>query len=239
MVMTAQFPEIIEFSTLPPPELGHNQLHLMVDSLESLANNRDRTFAVINPEEENRAERFINTQHGENFRLVRGTLRLCLSTYLDMPADMIRFEFNKYGKPKITLSQNPKALRFNVSHSQRMAAFIFSTGKSVGVDIEFIKPIKNMSRLADHVCSAQELQEFNAMDQQLRQDAFFRLWTRKEAFIKAKGQGLSMGLRSIYIGFDVSKSTHRVQYRGEWFDNWLVKDLECDPNYKLAAAVEI
>lgn len=237
--MTAQFPEIIQFFTLPPPQLGPYQLHLKVDSLESLANNRDQTFAVINAEEQDRAERFINVAHGDNFRLVRGTLRMCLAAYLNLTAEAIHFEFNNYGKPKISPPQNHQALQFNVSHSHRMAAFIFSVGKPVGVDIEYIKPLKNLSGLAEHVCSPIELQEFNAMEQHLREDAFFRLWTRKEAFIKAKGQGLSMGLRSIYIGFDTSTPTHRIQYQGDWLDNWLIKDLECDPNYKLAAAVEI
>jgi 4'-phosphopantetheinyl transferase len=109
----------------------------------------------------------------------------------------------------------------------------------VGVDIEFIKSLKNISGLTQHVYSRQELEEFNAMEPHKQQDAFFRLWTRKEAFIKAKGQGLSMGLRSIYIGFETTAPTRRIEFRGSWLDNWLVKDLQCDADYKLAAAIEI
>jgi 4'-phosphopantetheinyl transferase len=237
--MTARFPEIIEFPTLPPPQLAPNQLHLLVASLESLAKYREQAFAVINPDEQCRAERFINPRHGDNFRIVRGTLRMCLSTYLHLPAQDIQFDFNEYGKPEISPAQNQQALQFNVSHSHHMAAFIFGNRKKVGVDIEFNKPLKNLSGLANHVCSPQELEEFNTMEHAQRQDAFFHLWTRKEAFIKAKGQGLSMGLRSIYIGFDTTSATRRIQYRGEWLDNWLVKDLPYDGNYKLAVATEI
>ena len=119
-----------------------------------------------------------------------------------------------------------------------MTAFSFTLGKSVGVDIEFMKPLKNMPGLAQHVCSPEELEEFNALQSAQQHDSFFRLWTRKEAFIKANGQGLSMGLRSIHIGFDTSTSLHPVQYQGKWLANWLVKDLACDENYKLAASIE-
>jgi 4'-phosphopantetheinyl transferase len=235
--MTDGFPEIIRFSASPPP-LVANQLHLMVTSVDELAENLERTAAVIDSEERARADRFINTAHGDNYRLVRGTLRLCLAEYTGMPAEAIRFIANQYGKPEIAPEQNQQALQFNISHSHRMTAFLFSLRKSVGVDIEFIKPLKNMSGLAQHVCSPEELEEFNTLEKAQQQDSFFRLWTRKEAFIKAKGQGLSMGLRSIHIGFDTSNSTHLIQYKGDRLDNWLVKDLACDANYKLAAAIE-
>jgi 4'-phosphopantetheinyl transferase len=210
----------------------------MVASVDELAENRERTNAVLDAQEHARANRFIDSRHGEHYRLVRGTLRLCLANYLKLPAETIRFVVNEYGKPEVVPEQNHQGLQFNLSHSHRMTAFLFTLGKSVGIDIEFMKPLKNIPGLAQHVCSPEELEEFNALQSAQQHDSFFRLWTRKEAFIKAKGQGLSMGLRSIYIGFDTSTSLHPVQYQGKWLANWLVKDLECDANYKLAATIE-
>jgi len=105
------------------------------------------------------------------------------------------------------------------------------------VDIAGVKPLKNLEGLARQVCCPQELEEFLALEEQCKQDAFFRLWTRKEAFIKAQGQGLSLGLRSIYIGFDTSRLTLPVRYRDNWLDRWLVKDCRCESDYKLAVAV--
>ncbi|HEY5602552.1 MAG TPA: 4'-phosphopantetheinyl transferase superfamily protein, partial [Gammaproteobacteria bacterium] len=218
--MIARFPKIIPFQ-ISPPTLALGQIHLMVASLESLAKHREQLYAVLNEEEQTRAQRFINAAHGDNFRLVRGALRVCLGNYLSLPAETIRFTFNQYGKPEIDSAQNPRALRFNVSHSHHMAAFIFTLGKCVGIDIEFIKPLRNMHGLVKHVCGPRELEEFNALDIEERREAFFRLWTRKEAFIKAKGQGLSMGLRTIYIGFDTNRPARPVQYRDHWLDNWL------------------
>lgn len=235
--MVEDFPEIIRFSA-SPPALVPAQLHLMVASLDDLAKNHERATSVINAEERVRADRFINPTHGENFRLVRGVLRQCLAEYLELPAQAIRFDTNQYGKPEVAADQNQRAVHFNLTHSHRMAAFSFSLGNCVGVDIEFIKPLKNMTGLAHHVCSPKEMEEFLALAPAQQQDAFFRLWTRKEAFIKAKGQGLSMGLRSIYIGFDTTRSLHPVQYRGEWLQRWLIKDLACDAGYKLAVSTE-
>jgi 4'-phosphopantetheinyl transferase len=211
----------------------------MVASLDELAKNQDRAIAVIDSEEQARADRFINPAHGDNYRLVRGTLRLCLANYLGLPAEDIRFETNQYGKPEVAPEQNQRAVHFNLSHSHRMAAFLFTLGLSVGVDIEYIKPLKNMTGLAQHVCSPKELKEFLALSPAQQQDGFFRLWTRKEAFIKAKGQGLSMGLRSIYIGFDTIHSLHPVQYKSEWLERWQIKDLACDAGYKLAVCIAI
>ena len=95
-----------------------------------------------------------------------------------------------------------------------------------------------MEGLAQHVCSPKELLEFNALDTRQCEPAFFRLWTRKEAFIKANGQGLSMGLRSIYVGLERTDIIDRVQYQGVWLKNWFIKDLNCPQDYKMAVAVE-
>lgn len=211
----------------------------MAASIPTLARQLEPTLALINPEERARAARFINPDHGENFALVRGTLRRCLASYLGIDAGDIEFIFNQYGKPAVTPAQNKIELHFNVSHSHQMAAFGFTIGRRVGIDIEAIKSLKDMQGLTQHICSPEELAEFSALADHDRKDAFFRLWTRKEAFIKADGQGLSMGLRSIYLGLDESTEQRPVQYQGIWLKNWLVKDLPCVSDYKLAIASEI
>lgn len=236
--MPACFPQILTATALPLPPLAPDQLHVLIASVDSLATQREHTMAAINTEEQARAARFVNSLHGDNFSLVRGTLRRCLAGYLQIPAKDIRFTFNQFGKPALDPAQTNQALQFNVSHSHHMAALVFAIGRKVGIDIEFVKSLKNLSGLAQHVCSPQEMEEFNAMALDRRQEAFFRLWTRKEAFIKASGQGLSMGLKSIYIGFDETSAVRHVQYHGEWLQHWMVKDLPCDANYKLAVAVE-
>jgi len=193
---------------------------------------------AINEEERARAARFLNPAHGDQFALVRGSLRCCLAAYLDIPANKIEFEFNQYGKPLIRPAQNAMALQFNVSHSHHMAVFVFTLRQRIGIDIEYMKPLKNMAGLAQHVCSPGEWREFNALDGSQCEAAFFRLWTRKEAFIKANGQGLSMGLRSIYVGLQETDIINRVQYEGHWLGNWFIKDLHCPQDYKMAVAVD-
>lgn len=236
--MSESFPLIIRFSDLTPPALATNEIHVMAASLEDLAHYRSQAVAAINAEEQARAARFINPVHGDQFALVRGALRCCLGAYLDIPPDRVEFDFNQYGKPEIHPAQNTLALKFNVSHSHHMAAFVFTLRQRVGIDIEYRKPLKNMAGLTQHVCSAKELDEFNHLDGNQCEAAFFRLWTRKEAFIKANGQGLSMGLRSIYIGVEEADLISRVQYEGRWMESWYIKDLLCPQGYKMAVAVE-
>jgi 4'-phosphopantetheinyl transferase len=237
--MIDSFPQIIDFSGLSPPPLVPQQVHVMAASLEDLEPHREPATMAINAEERARAERFVNPQHGEQFTLVRGVLRLILANYLGISADRIQFDFNQYGKPEIHHSQNSLSLHFNISHSHQMAAFVFCLGQKVGIDVEYRKPLKNLAGLAQHICHPMELNEFNGLAEDQCNTAFFRLWTRKEAFIKANGQGLSMGLRSIYIGFKEADFISRVQYENNWLHNWLIKDLHCPQDYKMAVAVEI
>jgi 4'-phosphopantetheinyl transferase len=236
--MTEHFPQILAISTHTSPPLENQQVHVLAASLDDLETYREQAEAVINSEERARAARFINPAHGEQFALVRGALRCCLATYLAIPAATIEFVFNNYGKPQILPAQNNIALQFNVSHSHRMAAFAFALGQRVGIDIEYMKPLKNMTGLAQHVCSPKEWDEFIALDASQCEAAFFRLWTRKESFIKANGQGLSMGLRSIYIGLQETDIIDCVQYENMWLRNWYIQDLHCPQDYKMAVAVE-
>ena len=232
------FPQIVELSVSPPPPLEANQLHILALRIESLAKDDTLLLATLNDEERKRAERFINPEHGYKFSLTRGMLRRCLGFYLNQPPQTIVFSFNEHGKPEIKSLVNNHQFFFNVSHSHEMAAFLFAYDGRVGIDIERIKPVKDLLGLAKHVCHPDEFAEFTSMDEAQREVAFYRLWTRKEAFIKANGQGLSMGLRSIYIGCGPRDHITEIKYKTRTLTDWRIKDLPCDPEYRMAIAVE-
>jgi 4'-phosphopantetheinyl transferase len=133
----------------------------------------------------------------------RATLRRILSHYTGIAPAALAFTYNAFGKPALALDQNPASLEFNLSHTGDQALCAVTYGHAVGVDVEAIKELDYV-QLAGTVFSAYEqatLQQLAPADQPL---AFFNGWTRKEAYIKAHGKGLSMPLAD----FDVTLAPH-------------------------------
>lgn len=214
-----------------PPALLPAEIHLYVVPVAELEQNEALLTSYINEEEEARASRFLNPQHGRHYRNVRGMLRKLLSLYLDTAADEIEFSYAEYGKPRL---QDSSALNFNLSHSRDMAAYVFSRDHEVGVDIEYMRPQKDLAAMMGHVGSVQEQAELQGLSEADACGAFYRLWTRKEAFIKACGRGLGMGLRSIHLGTAESHQPLSVEYKSEILPEWFVQDIRPPAAYKLA-----
>ncbi len=108
----------------------------------------------------------------------------------------------------------------------------------VGVDVEYMREQKNLPGMIRHVASKRERQELAALQESEVYTAFYRLWTRKEAVIKAVGRGLGMGLRSIYVGCGEQAGYQAVQYRDERLSGWYVTDIEPPGDYRLALCVK-
>jgi 4'-phosphopantetheinyl transferase len=139
--------------------------------------------------ERERASRFHFEKHRRRFILGRGFLRALLARYLQIAPEDVSFSYGPYGKP--ALSDERSALRFNASHSHELAVYAFSQHHEIGVDVEYIKKDFDVEEIARHFFSADEVQKLSALPKTERPPAFFRCWTRKEAYIKALGSGLS------------------------------------------------
>ncbi|MDH5326662.1 MAG: 4'-phosphopantetheinyl transferase superfamily protein [Gammaproteobacteria bacterium] len=222
-----------------PPPLLENAIHVFTTQITDLAQ-EPRLSQYLNETEQQRAARFLNPEHGRRFSQVRGLLRMWLGTYLQQSPQSVQFNYNRYGQPSVSDKDRQTPLYFNISHSGDMAAFIFGTVR-VGIDVEQHKPMKNLNGMSRYISHPKELAEFEQLDEEAAYTAFFRLWTRKEAYIKANGQGLSMGLRSIYIGTQREPES-RVEYKDRIQSNWLIKDLAIPSTnglpYQLAVAIE-
>lgn len=225
-------PEIIRLDVHQPRiTIDTGEIHLYVMDLGDLPYSESDLVACLNTEEEARASRFINPDYGMQYRCIRGMLRNLLAHYLNTSPAWIEFSYAEHGKP--SLRDHPP-LRFNLSHSSDMAAFAFCLAHEVGVDIEYMREQKNLAGMIRHVGSQQEQAELNALQEPEASQAFYRLWTRKEAFIKAMGRGLGMGLRSIHIGCQVDPALRRVEYKGELLPEWFIQDISPPEGYKLA-----
>lgn len=143
--------------------------------------------ALLNPHEMKRATRYHFEKHQRRFSLARGFLRLILSKYVNHSAKMLDFSYNKHGKPSIDLYPD---LQFNISHSADWALIGVACHHPLGVDIERYSA-RPYEGIAGHVFSSEEMALLKQTPACLKPWRFFRLWSQKEAFIKACGLGLA------------------------------------------------
>jgi 4'-phosphopantetheinyl transferase len=156
---------------------------------------------MLSHDEIARAERFHFERDRRRFVVGRGLLRAILGRYMGIESERLRFRYGEYGKPYLAEEYGGKALQFNVAHSQDMALYAIARDREVGVDIEYIRPFPNLMQIAEQFFSARENIALQAVPEHLKDEAFFTCWTRKEAYIKARGDGLSLPLDR----FDVSR----------------------------------
>ena len=159
----------------------------------------ERLRATLSADERARADRFVFDEHRHRFIVARAMLRDVLGRYLQVqPAD-VRFYYGPHGRPELT--GVPSSLRFNLSHSRDLALLAVADRIDVGIDVEAIRADFATLEIAARFFSRHEIAALQRLDAEGAQvDAFFSCWTRKEAYIKARGVGLSLGLDT----FDVT-----------------------------------
>lgn len=158
-----------------------------------------RLRETLSADERARAERFYSPVERARYIAGRGILRALLARYLRTPAGDLRVCCNAHGKPALLPGSGAEDWRFNLSHSDRLALFAFALRRQVGVDLEYVRPSPADDRLAERIFSAQEVSALRALPERAQTEAFFHCWTRKEAYIKARGGGLSIGLSSFAV----------------------------------------
>ena len=226
----------------PPKTLAlpNNAVHVWRASLH-VSVSELRTFEdTLAADERARAERFYFQKHREHFIAGRGLLRNILSRYLDREPDQLRFCYNAYGKPSLTEETSAEELCFNLSHSNGIALYVLTRGREIGVDIEYFRPDVEAEKLAERFFSPREVTVLRALPEHLRKEGFFNCWTRKEAYIKAVGKGMSIPLSA----FDVSLTPGepavllRTESCPQETAHWSLQALNPEPNYAAALAVK-
>ena len=171
--------------------LGPDQVHVWTASRDDATDAEvEGLRGLLTDEERRRADRFVSPLDRRRFAVGRGRLRVILGRYLDQDPESIRFAHNPQGKP--SLESGP--LRFNLAHSGSLVLFALTLGRELGVDIEAIRPDFGGEAIARRFFAPGEVASLLSLPPGDRTLAFFQGWTRKEAYIKAQGQGLSMPL---------------------------------------------
>jgi len=176
----------------------HGTVEVWVVDLCVLDHTLHRVSELLGEDERQRAERFRFPIDRRRFVMARATLREILGRYLQTAPERLEFEYGEYGKPR--LARPHTGIRFNASRSGERALIACTEGHEIGVDIESLSRELEIDDLSRRFFTASENQKLATFPPDRRKDAFLRCWTCKEAFIKALGKGLSLGLDK----FDVS-----------------------------------
>jgi 4'-phosphopantetheinyl transferase len=183
-----------------PLTLADRELHVWRASLNLSTALFRRINDTLNADERERAEKFLIAEAREHFIAARGILRQLLGMYLGLDPQKVEFRYGPQGKPSLSESHNSR-VRFSVSHSQALGLFALASGSEVGVDIEQVKPDFKGMQIASHFFSEAEIARLAKLSPEPMNTAFFECWTGKEAYVKARGEGLSLPLRNFSIGF--------------------------------------
>ncbi|WP_373516842.1 4'-phosphopantetheinyl transferase superfamily protein [Pricia sp.] len=216
-------------------ELSQNEIHLWHCRFDT-SNDRIEAFKrILSHHEKEKAGRFKFDIHREQSIISRGILRTLLGKYFEKHPRELEFGYTAYDKPYL---KNESSLRFNVSHSGNRAVFGFVQDGEIGVDIEKVKNNLEVMDIAQHFFSSDEIKALEVLPLHERIAAFYRCWTRKESFIKAKGSGLSFPLTSFSVSLDAEKAE---VLRTDWDTGekaeWRMFSFEPDEGYLGALSV--
>lgn len=216
-------------------ELPVDVVHVWQRSLDSHAATVNAAYEWLCPEECDRAARFRVERPRTDFILTRSALRFLLAGYLKKTPQELAFRLTEYGKP---LLDEPSDLRFNVSHTEGLALLAFVRQREIGVDVERIRPEPDARKLAERFFSVHERDAMQHLHGDALQEAFFRCWSRKEAYIKARGEGLSLPLSQFDVSVEANISRVFLQTRPDPAEasRWVIRNLEIGTEYAAAVA---
>jgi 4'-phosphopantetheinyl transferase len=220
--------------------LSSDEVHVWRAALDLAQSQVDYLREILSEDEAQRADRFAFERDRKRFTVARGLLRLVLSRYLNIDARQLRFYYSAYGKPALILPDNTDSLFFNVSHAHGLALYALARGSELGVDIEYVRPIQEVERIAQQFFSAQEQSALRALPEDQRLRAFFECWTRKEAYIKARGEGLSLPLDQFDVSLAPGAPAKLLAVASDEREHtrWMLQSLDPGPGYVAALAIE-
>jgi 4'-phosphopantetheinyl transferase len=193
----------------------------------------DRFAAILAPDEIARAARLRIPRQRDAFVLARGILRTLLGRYLGISPASVRFQYGSNGKPALATLAD---LHFNASHTQGLAVFAFASGCALGVDVERIRAMPLMHGIARRFLCAEEAGELQSLQKGEQEHAFFLCWTRKEAYIKAIGEGMAAQLDSFRVTLRPGRPARLIFAASDPHDTgeWNLCDLRLAPQFAAA-----
>jgi 4'-phosphopantetheinyl transferase len=238
--------ECAEMATVPTAwlrareryELPPEEVHVWRASLHQSRGHFTELMQILSQEEQARAARFHFEADRKRCILGRGALRSLLGHCLGSAADQLHFEYNEFGKPRLAPGHQP--LDFNLSHSGDWILIALARGRALGVDVERMRQDFASDEIAARFFSANECRVLASVAVEKRCAAFFSCWTRKEAYLKARGDGLSLALDQFDVALLPGEAPRLIETRHDRaeVDRWVLRALNPGSGYKAALAVE-
>lgn len=218
------------------PTLGDAEVHVWRAPVD-----RERAMAlthVLTDAERASVGRFHFESDRSSSTVTRGALRTLCGRYLDKAPGAVSFEVAARGKPSIAGTSGSLALHFNVSHSGALALLAFTRADELGVDVEQKRALDDLTAIAEGVFSERELAFVRGLtNPDDAHEAFFRCWTRKEAFIKATGEGLACPLQGFDVTLAAGEPARLLHVDGRDASRWSMHDVPIDAGYAAALVV--
>jgi 4'-phosphopantetheinyl transferase len=223
-------------SPLPLPE---DEVQLWRVDLEAIGADESRWQTLLSADEVMRASRFHFPRDRQRFIASRALLRRILASYLATDPNSLSFSYSKNEKPSLGAAYADSGVTFNISHSGGIALLAFTRAREIGVDVEQLRPDSDLEAIARRFFSAREQSQLAALPAEQKVDAFFRCWTRKEAYIKATGDGLSLPLGQFDVSLAAGERNALLATRpdGAEAGRWLLLEVPGGPGYIAALCV--
>lgn len=227
-------------ASLPPLVLHTNSVQVWCVCLDSPPLPMSALEDTLDRSEYARASNFHFQRHRLRYVAARGLLRMLLGRYLNVDPSAVLIQYGPFGKPALAQDEGCiQHLSFNLAHSDGVALIAVTRNRDVGVDVERVRPLRNLERLAERVLSGRERAWLAALDDADRVHAFYRCWTRKEAFLKALGHGLTRPLDRFEVSMWSREPARlvRIEWAPEEIGRWSIAQLEPVAGYGAALAV--
>jgi len=225
----------------PPAELilPEDEVHVWRASLNLPGWKVQILKQILDAEELRQAGRFWFERDRIHYIVARGLLKSILSRYLSIEPGQLRVDYNDYGKPILRSKPGQVDIKFNLSHSGTLALFAVTYNREVGIDLEQLRSDFDYRQVAENYFSANEKDKLRSFPDAVGYHAFFNCWTRKEAYIKGKGKGLSIPLADFDVSIAPGEPARLLCTKGEPDEalNWRLQEFTLDPGYIAALAV--
>jgi 4'-phosphopantetheinyl transferase len=221
-------------------QLAPDEIHVWAAPL-AIESDLVKAFArTLAPDEKARAERFKFDKHRNRFIAGRGVLRELLGRYLKANPQDLRFDYSSNGKPRFAAAFPGNGVHFNLSHSEDLAVMAATKIGNVGVDVECVRALKDMDHLVARFFSARESELFQTVPADEKPSAFFNLWTRKEALLKATGEGITRALSLVEVSFLPGEPARLLAVSGDSGKaaEWSLRELAPAAGFVAAVAIQ-